>query len=72
MEAGEAGGARGTIVERRDVVEERGTAAYVAEFVGTLLLVLLIAGAVSLFATSPRHRIQRRSSTGRSSAWFMC
>ncbi|MGE5636376.1 MAG: MIP/aquaporin family protein [Nocardioidaceae bacterium] len=53
MEAGEAGGARGTIVERRDVVEERGTAAYVAEFVGTLLLVLLIAGAVSLFATSP-------------------
>jgi glycerol uptake facilitator protein len=34
-------------------VQDRGPAAYIAEFVGTLLLVLFITAAVSLYVTSP-------------------
>src|SRR5215211_3488548 len=38
---------------RRSPVQDRGPAAYVAEFIGTLLLVFFITAAVSLFATQP-------------------
>src|SRR6185503_4185130 len=34
-------------------VEDRGPAAYLAEFLGTLVLVLFITAAVSLYVTSP-------------------
>ena len=37
----------------RAVVQERGPAAYLAEFLGTLMLVLFVTLAVSLFATQP-------------------
>ena len=37
----------------RAVVQERGPAAYLAEFLGTLMLVLFITLAVSLFVTQP-------------------
>lgn len=50
MEAGRAGAGAETGAPRAGVIDDRGPAAYVGEFVGTLLLVFFIAGAVSLFA----------------------
>jgi len=38
-------------------VQDRGPAAYLAEFIGTLLLVFFITGAVSLFVTQPTPQV---------------
>ena len=38
---------------RGPLVEERGPAAYLAEFLGTLLLVFFVTMAVSLFVSQP-------------------
>ena len=39
--------------DRADVLQDRGPAAYIAEFVGTLLLVFFVTAAVSVFAAQP-------------------
>jgi glycerol uptake facilitator protein len=38
-------------------VQDRGPAAYLAEFIGTLLLVFFVTGAVSLFVTQPTPQV---------------
>ena len=44
-------------------VQDRGPAAYIAEFIGTLLLVFFVTAVVSLYVAVPTRRTPRRSST---------